>query len=173
MRAILSTITASLLATVVVAAQQPATKKAASTAAASPAKVTAPAPIASAFSKAYPNARITNVAREKENGQDVYEVESVNDGLGLDLIFRPDGTIVETEEEISSANLPPAVAGAITKRYPKAVVTKREKVTRGTSVSYEMVLKGAGVTAVELRPDGAWVSPKLATASTPKSQSPK
>jgi Peptidase propeptide and YPEB domain len=135
--------------------QQPAAK-------APPAKVTMPAAIDAAFRKAYPTAIVKAVSKEKEGGKDVYEVESVDNGKGRDLIYTPDGTVVEVEEELRAADVPSAVAASIAARYPKATITKREKVTRGGDVSYEVQLKGAGVGEAVLSSTGKWIEPKQA-----------
>jgi len=126
-----------------------------------PVKTTAA--IDAAFKKAYPNATIKHVAKETEGGKTVYEVESVDNGRGRNLIYSPDGTVVTIEDEMTEAEFPAAVAAAIVKRYPKATITLREKLTTPKSpvVQYEAELKGAGiVTEVILTVDGKWVSPK-------------
>jgi len=123
-------------------------------------KVTLPPAIESAFKAAYPNATITNASKEKEGGQEIWEVESVDRGLHRDLNYKLDGTVIEIEEEVTEADFPPAVAAAIKARYPKATVAKREKLTKDRAVSYEVQLKGAGVGEVVLTPDGKWISPK-------------
>jgi len=122
-------------------------------------KITLPPAVDAAFKAAYPTATINNVSKEKEGGQEIYEVESVDRGLHRDLNYKADGTVIAMEEEVAEADLPAGVAAAIKTRYPKATVVKREKLTKGTTVTYEVQLKG-GPGEVELTPDGKWVSPK-------------
>lgn len=122
-------------------------------------KVTLPPAVDAAFKTAYPTATISNVSKEKEGGQEIYEVESIDRGLHRDINYKPDGTVIAIEEEVAEAELPASVAAAIKTRYPKATVVKREKLTKGTTVTYEVQLKG-GPGEVELTPDGKWVSPK-------------
>ncbi|HKW03240.1 MAG TPA: PepSY-like domain-containing protein [Vicinamibacterales bacterium] len=122
-------------------------------------KVTLPPAIEAAFKAAYPSATINNVSKEKEAGQEIYEVESVDRGLHRDLNYKADGTVIDTEEEVAEADFPASVASAIKTRYPKATVVKREKLTKGATVTYEIQLKG-GPGEVVLTPDGKWVSPK-------------
>jgi hypothetical protein len=122
-------------------------------------KVTLPPAVEAAFKAAYPSATINNVSKEKEGGQEIYEVESVDRGLHRDLNYKADGTVVDMEEEVAEADLPASVAAAIKTRYPKATVAKREKLTKGATVSYEIQLKG-GPGEVVLTPDGKWISPK-------------
>jgi len=123
--------------------------------AAKPAPKTAlPAPIEAAFKAAYPTATIKNVMKEKENGKDVYEVESIDQGLTRDLIYRPDGTVVLVEEQVSEADVPAPVVAALKAQFPKATITRREKVTENGAIRYEFQLKGAKVTSAEFTPDG-------------------
>jgi hypothetical protein len=119
-----------------------------------------PAAVEAAFKKAYPNATIKNVSKEKVNGQDEYEIESVDAGLARDLNYKADGTVVLYEEQIAEASVPAAVVTSIKTRYPKATFTRCEKLFKDGTVTYEIALKGAKVSAVVLTPDGQWVSPK-------------
>jgi len=132
-----------------------------------PAKVQLPAAITDAFQKAYPNAKITGTSKETENGKTVYEVESVDQGLNRDLIYNPDGTVVEMEEQMKPADLPAPVSDALKNLYPKAAITKAEKLTRGQTLQYELALKGAPKNEVAFTPDGKLVPPE------PKQPEPK
>jgi hypothetical protein len=119
-----------------------------------------PAPILAAFQAAYPHATIRSAAEEKENGKVVWEVESTDGGLRRDLLYSPDGTVVEIEEEVPSAQLPEPVTAAVKARYPAARVVKAERVTRGAKVSYELQLAGAAKKEIALTPDGKPVDSK-------------
>jgi hypothetical protein len=119
-----------------------------------------PAPILTAFRTSYPNATIKGAAKETEDGKTVWEVESIDNGLTRDLIYSPDGTVVEIEEETAMANVPAAVTDAIKVKYPKATITKAEKMTVGQTITYELTLKGAAVASIELTPDGKVVPVK-------------
>jgi len=123
-------------------------------------KVTLPAAVETAFKRAYPQAVVKNVLHETEDGQEQYEIESTNNGRGLDVNYKPDGTLLVVEEQVAQSDLPAAVTAAIAKRYAKAVLTTCERVTEGKTVFYEIGLKGASVKTVQLRADGTWVSPK-------------
>lgn len=120
-----------------------------------------PAAVETAFKQAYPNATVKSVAKDKEKGVDIYEVESVDNGRRRDLMYKPDGTVISYEEEVAAADVPAAVSGAIKTRYPKATLGLCEKLMEGTTMKYEIQVKGVPkVTSVELMPDGTWVSPK-------------
>lgn len=130
-------------------------------------KAQLPAAITDAFQKAYPTAKITGTSKETENGKTVYEVESVDQGLNRDLIYNPDGTVVEIEEQIKPADLPALVSDALKNLYPKAAITKAEKLTRGQTLQYELALKGAPKNEIAFTPDGKLVPPE------PKQPEPK
>jgi hypothetical protein len=119
-----------------------------------------PAPILAAFEAAYPHATLKSAAAEKENGKVVWEVESTENGLGRDLLYTPDGTVVEIEEEVPSAQLPAPVTAAVKAQYPAARIVKGEKVTRGATVTYELQLAGAARKSIELTPEGKPVASK-------------
>jgi hypothetical protein len=123
-------------------------------------KVTLPPAVDAAFKKAYPDATIKNVNHEKEDGQEQYEIESIDHGMHLDVNYKPDATLLVVEQEVAAADLPAAVTAAITARYPKATITMREKVTEKNTTFYELSLKGGGASSVQLTPDGKWISPK-------------
>lgn len=119
-----------------------------------------PAPILAAFKAAYPHATLEAAAEEKEHGKVVWEVESTDNGLGRDLIYAPDGSVVEIEEEVPSAQLPAPVTATVKAQYPAARIVKGEKVTRGATVSYELQLTGAAKKSVALTPEGKPVASK-------------
>jgi len=143
-------------ASVAGAAEQPPAAKAAKPAVAP----SAPAPILAAFKAAYPHATMKTAAEEKENGKVVWEVESTENGLGRDLVYTPDGTVVEIEEEVPSAQLPAPVTAAVKAQYPSARIVKGERVTRGATVTYELQLAGAARKSIELTPEGKPVASK-------------
>jgi hypothetical protein len=129
-------------------------------AAVAPAKAEDPAAklpkvILDAFKKSYPTAVIKNVAEEEENGKTTWEVESTDKGIARDLVYNPDGTVVDIEEEVAAASLPPAVTAALKAKYPKATITKAEKLITGKTFVYELTIAGAGeVKSIELTADG-------------------
>jgi uncharacterized cupredoxin-like copper-binding protein len=113
-----------------------------------------PATVATAFTKAYPDAVIKNSSKETENGKVVYEVESVDKGLNRDLLYAADGTVLECEEQVAEADIPAPVLAALKQLYPKATVTKAEKTTKGQAIQFDLALKGAPKAEVSFLPDG-------------------
>jgi glucose/arabinose dehydrogenase len=160
------------LATAQTAKPVPAPKPAPGAQAADPA-ATLPAPILAAFKKSYPSATIKNAAKETEDGKTVWEVESIDGGLARDLIYNPDGTVIDIEEEMAMASVPAAVADALKAKYAKATVTKAEKRTAGKAVTYEFTLKGAAVASVEFTPDGKIAPAKKETDKDEKEDDEK
>jgi hypothetical protein len=139
-------------------AQQPANPPAPAKPA--PAAVTLPPAVRAAFTKAYPQAQVKHVIHETEGGQEQYEIESVDHGMALDVNYKPNGSVIVIEQEVAPADVPAAVMAAIATRYPNATLTTRERATEKKTTYYEIGLKGAPVTSVQLTPDGKWISPK-------------
>ena len=96
-----------------------------------------PRAVISAFESAYPQATIRGFAREKENGQVYYEVESGEGQMTRDVLYNPDGTVAEIEESIPAGDLPADAQEALRAKYPGSVVTKVERITRGNVTEYE------------------------------------
>jgi hypothetical protein len=124
-----------------------------------PAKHSWPAPVEAAFKKAYPNATVKNVSKETENGKVQYEVESMDGAQARDLVYLADGKLVLYEELIPQTEVPAAVMTALKAKYPKATVTRAEKLFQDGTMNYELAVKGAGQGEVILTPAGKWVSP--------------
>jgi len=135
------------------------TKTAPAAQAADPA-ATLPAPILAAFKKSYPNATIKNASKETGDGKTVWEVESIDNNLTRDIVYNPDGTIVDMEEQFAIASLPAAVTAAVKAKYPKATITLAEKTTAGAKSWFELTLKDAPVASIELTADGKPVPAK-------------
>ncbi len=125
-----------------------------------PAATKLPAAVEAAFKKAYPAATIKNVSSETEDGKLQYEIESVDGKTNRDVVYLANGTLLVAEEQIEASAVPAVVLTALKARYPKATITKYEKLTKGTATSYEMILTGAAVKEAELAPDGTWINPK-------------
>ena len=99
-----------------------------------------PAAVRDAFRHAYPNARVTKYTSERENGRTVYEVESVDGTVHRDLLIGADGAILETETQVTPAQLPAPVRTAA--QANGARIDKAEIVVAGRDTTYEMVIHG-------------------------------
>jgi hypothetical protein len=158
MRHLIGSLACVVLAGVVVSGAQSGQKPSTTRARAASMKGATPA-IEAAFKKAHPDATVKHVAKEKENGREQYEVESIDHGKARDLIYLADGTLIEMEEEVPSAELPAAVTRAVKAKYSSATITKSERVTitEGPVIHYELALKGAPVKSVTLTTEGQFV----------------
>jgi hypothetical protein len=100
-----------------------------------------PKPILEAFQKAYPKATIKGFSRETDQGQLVYEVESSEEKVNRDITYTPDGTVVSIEETLPVDQLPSAVRSSLEKEFPKAKISKAEKITKGSTTHYEFLFR--------------------------------
>ncbi len=116
-----------------------------------------PSAVLSAFKSAYPAAVIKHTSKEQEGGKTVYEIESLDRGVNRDLLYAPDGTVIECEEQIRETDLPTPVAEAVKRLYPHATIAKAERTTRGDTLQYDLALRGAPRAEVSLLPDGTLV----------------
>lgn len=103
--------------------------------------VEAPKAVMTAFHKAYPKAEIKNVGTESHEGTTYYEIESMDGNIPRDILYRKDGTVYEIEEGIAGADVPAVVEKAIEAEYPAAEIRKAEKITRGDTTQFEILLE--------------------------------
>jgi uncharacterized membrane protein YkoI len=117
-----------------------------------------PKAVLSAFAKAYPNAKANEYATETENGKTVYEIESTEGKTKRDITYSADGTLMVTEETVAMGDLPEAVRASLKKDYAKATITRCEKVTEGSTTTYEVAMKsGKKKSEVVFNADGSVV----------------
>lgn len=108
-----------------------------------------PASILHSFDQSYPAATIKGYSKEVEKGKTFYEIESVEGSLHRDILYAADGTVVSIEESLPYADFPKPVRDAIGKEYPQAKIQISERVTKGQTIEYEVVLR-VGKTKVEV-----------------------
>lgn len=96
-----------------------------------------PRAVIAAFESAYPNATVRGYNRETENGKVYYEVESNEGQTTRDVLYHKDGTVAEVEESIAVGDLPADAAEGLRAKYPGAIITSAEKITRGDITEYE------------------------------------
>jgi hypothetical protein len=101
-------------------------------------------------------ATIKGFSTEVEDGKNVYEVELTVNGHGKDVTMDPQGNVIEVEEEVPMASLPPAVQDGLTKAAGKGTIGKVESLTKkGKLVAYEAVVKtGTKSSEIQVGPDG-------------------
>jgi hypothetical protein len=99
-----------------------------------------PGAVLDAFHKAYPKATIKGFSREVEKGKVLYEVESTEGKIHRDVSYNADGSVITLEETLPISELPEAVRSSMKTDYPRARITRCEKVTRGQTVQYELAI---------------------------------
>jgi len=87
------------------------------------------------------NATLVGLSTEKEKGKTTYEVETTVNGKSRDLVLDKSGAVLETEDEVELNTIPAAAQAALQKRAGTGTITKVEKLTAGSSVSYEAAIK--------------------------------
>jgi hypothetical protein len=112
-----------------------------------------PAPVLTAFAKAYPKATVKGYAKESEKGQTMYEVESMEGKTHRDVSYAPDGKLLVVEESMDVKDVPAAVQQALEKKFPKAKVNLVEKVTENNSIGYEFKVTTAAGKKAEVKFD--------------------
>ena len=86
--------------------------------------------VAEAADRAAKGASIQGYVTEVENGERVYEAETVLKGQTRDLQFTKDGTLTEVEEEVSFESLPRQVQTALKQKARGAQIQKIESLTK-------------------------------------------
>ena len=101
-------------------------------------------------------AKVRGYSKEIEDGKTLYEVEMIVSGHSKDILIDESGAVVEVEEEVSLASLPPAVKSEIEKQAGKGKILKVESVNKsGTLAFYEAHVKTAGkISEIKVGPDG-------------------
>lgn len=85
-------------------------------------------------------AEVKGLSTEIEKGKKLYEVESVVNGHGRDVLMDASGAVVEIEEETALDSIPAAAKAAIEKKAAGGKITKVETITKGQSVTYEAAI---------------------------------
>lgn len=103
-----------------------------------------PGPVQNTVKEQTKNAKLVGVAKEKEGGKTVYELETTVRGKSRDLMIDASGAILSVEEEVALETLPAAAQSAIQKKVAGGKIAKVETVTKGSDVSYEAAYTGKG-----------------------------
>jgi hypothetical protein len=125
-----------------------------------------PAAVLKTVKDKYPGAKIKEAFKEVDKGETTYEVAIEHETHSIDLSLKPDGTLLEAEQAIEVKDLPAKVADAIKKKYPKAKISKAEKLTSfedgKEEVEYELVMEEEGKKPFEVvvEPDGTIEEPE-------------
>jgi len=135
-----------LLATIICAHEQSIQKK------------DVPNVVIQSFQGSYPKAIIKGFSKELKEGSVLYEIESVEGKIHRDITYASDGSLISIEESFPCKNLPKAVQTTISHKYPKAKIHICEKVTKSSTIQFEILLRQeSGKVEVLLNPDGTIV----------------
>jgi uncharacterized membrane protein YkoI len=89
-----------------------------------------PKAVMDAIKGRFPEAEISSVEKEKEDGKIVYDIELKHKGRKYEMDILEDGTIVEIEKEVASKDVPEAVTKAVEARYPKCTIEEVMEVNK-------------------------------------------
>lgn len=113
---------------------------------------TLPEAVESAFRASYPDARVLTASSEMENGEQVYEIESMDGSQRRDLVYHADGTVAALEEIVDASTLPALVRAAA---EAAGRIVQAERVVEGSREFFEIVVERDGArTTLELDTDG-------------------
>ena len=104
-------------------------------------KIEVPYAVMAAFQKSYPDTKVSGYDKEVVNGKNHFEIETMVDKLEKTYVYLEDATLVQIEEEILAKSLPEIVLASINKAHPKCEIDEADKITRGTTVEYEVVVE--------------------------------
>jgi uncharacterized membrane protein YkoI len=101
-------------------------------------------------------ATLRGLAKEVEHGQTYYEAELKVKGHNKDILIDPTGAVVEVEEQVALASLPPDVRVGIEKQAGKGKIVNVESITKNNAVvAYEAHIKtGKKSSEVKVGTDG-------------------
>jgi hypothetical protein len=101
-------------------------------------------------------ATIQGFSTEVEDGKRIYEASLTVNGHARVLGIDEQGNLLETEDEVSIASLPPAVREGLTTAAGKGTIEKVETLTKkGKLVAYEAAVKtGTKRAEIQVGPDG-------------------
>lgn len=89
-----------------------------------------PKEVSAAVAKRFPNAKVTEAAKETEGGKTFYELTFKDKGKNVDVTVTSDGSLTMIEKEIGVKDLPEKVAKGLEKKHPKGAHKFAEAVYR-------------------------------------------
>ena len=105
---------------------------------------------------------VRGLSIETEKGQTFYEASLKVKGRNRDVLIDANGNVVEIEDQITLASLPPAARAEIVKQAGKGRILTVESITKNNSiVAYEAHVKTAGkISEIKVDPDGKPLPPE-------------
>lgn len=109
-----------------------------------------PAAVTASLNRLYPNAKVTQFVSEDEQGRQVFDVETAENGIERDLLIDPNGTVIEIGEHMKVSDLPAPVVSAVKSAHPHGKIEEAELKTASGENYYEVLVESGG-TDIELR----------------------
>ena len=114
-----------------------------------------PKEVMDAIKGRFPEAKVTSVEKETEDGAVVYDIELTHKGRKYEMDIKKDGTIIEIEKQVDAKDLPEAVTKAIEAKYPNATLKEimevnKVKDKKETPDHYEVVIVTAEKKELEI-----------------------
>jgi uncharacterized membrane protein YkoI len=105
---------------------------------------------------------VRGLSIETENGQTFYEASLKVKGRVRDVLIDANGKVVEIEEQVTLASLPPPVRAEIVKQAGKGRILTVESITKNNAiVAYEAHVKTSGkISEVKVDHDGKPLPPE-------------
>lgn len=120
--------------------------------------------VLAAFDKTYSTAKVLEWEKEIHGGKLYYEAETVEGKVSRNVLYAPDGTLVQVAEKTAAADVPAPIVQAVKRQYPNASIRAAYKVTHADVVEYGLSLSGGGPKKLVVNADGTIASTEGKTA---------
>jgi hypothetical protein len=108
-----------------------------------------PNEIVAAIDNHFPGAELLGAELATQAESAVYEVNTKLGGQYIDVSLTPDGSIIETKQELAAGELPHLVLNWFKQYFPGAVIHEAELVTEADMVSYDVRIAAFGLQEYE------------------------
>jgi hypothetical protein len=103
-----------------------------------------PPPVQKAVAEQIKTAKLRGLSKEVEHGKTYYEAETTVNGKSRDILMDSTGAVVEVEEATALESIPEAAQKALRTKAGSGKILRVESVTKGSTVSYEAVIRKNG-----------------------------
>jgi len=103
----------------------------------------------------FPGAMVTQVTKETENNEVVYDIEMTIGGKKHEMDCKEDGTLIDLQNEVPASELPAGAVDAIKKKYPGSTIKEVGEIlvakdNKETKDHFEVMIESAEKKEVEL-----------------------
>jgi len=89
-----------------------------------------PKAIRDAINNRFPDAEVSSIEKENENGKVVFDVELKHKGRKYEMDIEEDGTIIEIEKEVALKDVPKALIKNVKAKFPEATIKEVMEVNK-------------------------------------------